>query len=168
MAAVEVTRIVFNSLYEAGFLEHLKIIFGALRKALGFEEFVVTFKEGEAFFVFGFDGFEGFFELIFWCGVVGIWEDVDVVWSLEDIASEWIDNLNVLQCIKIKFKTITVFAVGWEKIDGVAADAEVAALKSEVVSVILHIYEHIDEVRLRDWHGVIWQGFVEVVDLWVN
>ena len=69
--------------------------------------------------------------------------------------------------IEAEFDAECPIAGGWEDIDGVAAHAEIAALKGDIVAVVLDVSEAANKMRqiahfaLRDAHGhslvVVWR-----------
>ena len=86
-ATLKVTGIVFNSLYEASLFKHFEIIFDALRKTLSLEIFVLLVEKLGALFVFGTDSADTGLKLVFWCSIVSIWENTNLVWHRNYISS---------------------------------------------------------------------------------
>ena len=86
-ATFEVTRIVFNSFYEASLFKHFEIIFDALRKALSLEIFVLLVEKLGALFVFSTDSADTSLKLVFWCSIVSIWKNANLVWRRNYISS---------------------------------------------------------------------------------
>ncbi len=154
-AAVEVARIILDTLDETGLAEHFKVIFRALRKALRLEKLVVLLEIFETILKLGFNTGDGAFELILRSSVVSVREDMDAVGLLAGLGGQGIDDADAFEGIEAKLEAIAPFPAGREKIDGVAHDAEVATLEGEVVSVVLHGDEIDDEVLLREGFGAL-------------
>lgn len=153
--AIEVTRIILDTLDEAGFAEHFEVVFRALGEALRFKEFVVLLEVFEAFFILGLDASNSAFELVLRSGVVGVWEDMDAVRFFAGFGGQRVNNTDVLESIEPELKAIAPFPASWEEVDGVAHDTEIAALESEVIAMILHSDEIDDEILLAEGFGAL-------------
>ncbi len=94
------------------------------------------------------DAVESLFELIFWSSVVGVREDMDAVRLFASLGSQRVDDAHSLQSIETEFKPVSPFPARWKKVDRITHDAEIAALESKVVAVVLHGNEVDQEVLL--------------------
>ena len=136
-AAINVARIVFDALHEASAFEHFEIVFNALAEALGFEVFLLIIEVFEAVFILGADFYDGAFEVFFWRGIVAVWENTNLARFGINFGRERVDDLDVFDLIEAEFDAVCPVAGGWENIDRVAADAEITALKRDVIAVVL-------------------------------
>ena len=149
-AAGEVAGVVFDALAEAHFLHHFDVVFGAHFDALGFEEFAFFFKPGDAFVEFGADGDDGAAEFVgggdeLFGGVEGVVGDFE-----GDGAGKDVNDGNAIDFVAKELDADGFgIEVGGDNFDDVAAGAEGAAFKDDVIALV----EHVDEFGEEEFAG---------------
>ncbi len=141
-AARQMARVVLDAGAKSHLLEHLEVVHRALLEPLFLDELHGRAQLGEPFAQLDLDAVDRLPQLIGWGHVVRGGEDRRVLDLAADLAAQGID-------LGHRFDLVAPPAdpdgglglVGGEDLDDVAAHAEGAAVKVDVVALVLHVDE---------------------------
>ena len=145
-APVEVARVVLDAVAEPHGLEHLEVIGGALREALGLEELIGRLELGHAALELLADGLERAADLGPLGHIVRRRPDRDGVELADDLARDVVDLGDELDLVAKEAHAQRVLGVRGEHIHGVPPHTEGPAREVVVVAVVLDVDERLDEV----------------------
>ncbi len=147
-AALDGSGVVLDAVAEAELLHHLEVVLGAHAQALRLEQLALGLEPGQALLQLGLDAGDGRLHALFAGHVVGGREHDELVEGGHQLAGEGIDLGDGLDLVAEELDAHGVLVVGRVDLDGVAADAELAAHEVHVVALVLHVDEAPEDVPL--------------------
>ena len=167
------TGIVLDAAAVAQFLHHLDVIVRTLADSLGFDELVVLFKIPDPLVALGPDPLDGGFHLLLRRHIVACGIDGDVIQHAGRVARDDVYFADAVDLIAEKFHPDRlVVGIDREDLDAVSADAELIALKGQVVALIADLHQFPQQLvevtglarPQRDHHVGIVDGVAQTVD----
>ena len=171
-APVDVARIVLDTRARADFFEHLQVEGGAHAQALLLEQLVLAAEPRKAIIELILDGGDRLLHTFLAGHVVRGREKVRVVDVIDDVAGERMENGKRLDLVAEHLDADRELLIHGDDLDRIAAHAERAARKSQVVAHVLHGDEAPQESVAVDDHtplelnhaGYVFLGSTEAVD----
>ena len=169
----QVARVVLDALAAPHLLEHLEVVHRALLQALLLDQLVLGLELGQALAQLFFDARHGARQLVGRRDVVRAGEDRDLVDLPQHLAAQRIDLRDRVDLVAEPLDADRLLPlVGREDLDGVAADAEGAARKVDVVALVLNLDEaaqhgvapDLDPARQIQLHPQVGLGGADAVD----
>ncbi len=137
--AGEGAAVVFDARAVAYFLKHFDIETRAGVEPLSFEEFSLALEEFEPFGELVLDGRDGGADASFGEDEVFGRVNEELVLAADDLAAGGVDDRELLDFVAPELDAVGVLFVTGPNFDTVAADAELAAGKLDVVALVLNI-----------------------------
>ena len=139
-ASAEVAGIILNPGAETHFLHHLKVIFGAHLKPLGFEQLAVLLKPTDALAQFLANRQQRRAQLLGGCDELFARINRDGGKRFDLVAGQRLEARDPFDFVAEKLDPQGVFAASGAKLDCIAAHAKLAAGELDVVASVLQVH----------------------------
>jgi hypothetical protein len=152
-APVEVARVVLDARAVADLLDHLQVVLRARQQALGLEQLALGAQLEDARVQLLADGPDRFLDRPLLGHVVHGGEDEEHRLLGEHLAGRRVDQRQALDLVPEQLDADGVLLVGGVELDGVAPDAERAALEVVVPALVLHVGQRGEELAAVQLHA---------------
>ena len=140
-SAVEVARVVLDARAVAHFKHHLDVVPRAGGQTLGLQQLAGVLEFDDPHVQLALDGLRGPLDRVVGGDVVDGREDEDRVGPAEVLAAGGVDQPDRVDGVAEQLDAVAELLVGGVQLEGVAADAEGAALEVHVVAVVLDFHQ---------------------------
>ena len=137
--------IVFDALTGTDFPQHFHVIAGTLLDTLGFQQLAAILEELDSFFQFLINSHQSTLHVILGCNIMRSWIDGHVVSQSQDFPRQRVHLLDGLNFVAKEFYADSFVGACREDIDDIAADTEIASLKSQIVSCVLYVHQFAED-----------------------